>query len=242
MPQVPTSFRSTKARTIRQAVPRALFSAATVLAGFAGITPARAQGLDQTDTVICSQAAQVLRAYDEAAVRSGGHASQGSGKVEQRQLAVAQLLNCGALGGLEAASTIRSTRKLTDSALLYELVGPFRNFRDTAVVNAVMTVAADASASVPARVFALRTMWVLQTGKFWMGYEELIPRRESPNEAPVTTCGRGLRVADGKPHWNIGVAPAAGFESALRTLATQLKADASQPVEIRAAASCVLYP
>ena len=201
-----------------------------------------AQGNDAALRADCRHAAQVVRAYDQAAVRNGGHASQGSGKAEQRQLAVAQLLSCGALGGIEAAATIRSTRKFADPVLLDELVGPFRNFRDTAVVSAVMSVASDAFASVPARIFALRTMWVLQTGKFWVGYEELIPRRESPNEALITTCGRGLRVADGKPSWNVGVAPAADFESGLRTLATQLKADASQPVEVRAAASCVLYP
>ncbi|MHB1311828.1 MAG: hypothetical protein ACYC3L_07400 [Gemmatimonadaceae bacterium] len=241
---IPVSMFSSslKSRSARDISPRAVMSVIAVLLGLTGTAPARAQELGGDAAKRCSQAAQVLRAYDEAVVRSGGHANEGGGKAEQRQLAVAQLLSCGALGGAEAASTIRLTRALADPAMLNVLVGPFDNFRDTAVVSAVMTVAADASASVPARVFALRSMWVLQTGKFWVGYEELIPRRASPGDASVATCGRGLRVAEAKPTWSIGAEPKAGFEVALRALAQKLKADATQPVVVRAAAGCVLYP
>lgn len=230
------------ARTVERGALRSLLGVAVVLAAFTGGPSARAQGTDSTDATKCRQAAQLVRAYDQAIVRSGGQASQGQGKAEERQIAAARLLRCGAFGGIEAAATIRVTRALTDPAMLNELVGGFGSFRDTAVVNAAMEVAADASASVPARVFALRTMWVVQTGKFWLQYEELIPRKIFSDAAPFPTCGHHLVVSEGKPIWDVGVAPPAGFESALRTLAERLKSDVSQPAEVRAAASCVQYP
>ncbi len=213
-----------------------------IVSGLVIGTAAQAQEGGQPDPNKCRQAAHVLRAYDQAVVRSRGQANQGSGKAEQRQLAAARLLSCGPVGGVEAAFTIRLTRTLSDPTTLEELVGPFRSFRDTAVVNAAVEIATDASASVPARLFALRTMWVIQTGKFWMVYDELVPRQEAPDAQPTARCGQGLQVADATPSWRIGSAPPAGFEAELQAVARRLRADLAQPLEVRAAALCVLLP
>lgn len=190
----------------------------------------------------CEQAATLLRAYDQAAVASGGTASQGEGKKEQRQMAAATLQQCGALGGTAGASTVRATRTLTDTVALEELVGPFRYFRDTAVVNAVSEVARDPAASVEARVFALRAIWVLRTGKIWIAYGRMLPTAESTPANPVADCDFGLRVSDAEPFWADGAVPPAGFEDQLKALAEQLFQDASQPMAVRAAARCARRP
>lgn len=199
---------------------------------------ASAQGVGNDSSAACAKAAQLVRAYDQSAINSGGHANQGNGKQVQRQLAVAQLLSCGAIGGTTAALTILGVRTLTDTAALVELVGPFGNFLDTAVVSAAVNVAADPSASVPARIYALRTMWVLRTGKFWIGYDRMLQTSASTSANPAAFCDDGLEVTDAKPYWTVGAQPPAGFGAGLIALARQLVADPSQPLAVRSAAIC----
>ena len=197
-----------------------------------------AQGVGNDSTAACARAVNLVRAYDQSVINSGGHASQGNGKQEQRQLAVAQLLRCGATAGNTAAATIRGTRLLTDTAALVELVGPFGNFLDTAVVGAAMSVAADASASEPARIYALRTMWVLRTGKYWIGFDRMLPTSAATTARPAALCADGLQVTDATPYWTYGAQPPSGFGAVLVALARQLVADRSQPLAVRSAATC----
>ena len=138
-------------------------------------TSLRAQEPERTASTECRQAATVLRAFDEAVVCGGGRAVEGDGKMKERALAASQLALCGAFGGIAAAQAIRETRMFSDTATLRNLVAKFSNFRDTAVVNAAMSVAGDAAASVPARVYALRTIWVLRKGNGGIAYEQLLP-------------------------------------------------------------------
>ena len=219
-----------------------LLLAAAAAPLFAFAPGAHAQDTARADFIACRQAADLVRAYDQAVVQSDGHASEGSGKAEQRRIAAARLLSCGGEGGATAAATIRSTRFLTDSAVLNALVGPFGDFRDSAVVDASMSVAADPSASVEACVFALRALWVLRTGKFWIGYDRMLPTDASTPTNPVAACDDGLEVTDAKPTWSHGVEPPAGFESAIVVLAQQLAADTEQPMAVRAAATCAARP
>lgn len=212
--------------------------AVALVVALCGIGRAQAQERPQATLQTCRQAATVLRAYDEAALRSGGHAVEGGGKSEERQMAAAQLLRCGAFGGTTAAWTIRQSRMLSDTAVLKKLVGPFRNFRDTAVVSAVMNVADDATASVPARVFALRAIWVLRTGRYWIAYDWLLPGPDSDPTTPRASCGVGVVVSDATPLWEVGVEPPVGFEQSLRLFAQNLAFDRSQPDGVRAAALC----
>lgn len=219
---------------------RFALAAIAVLALFAVSHPLPAQGNGTSDQPECRQAAQRLHAYDQSVIQSGGHANEGNGKQEQRQIDAARLLTCGAGGGIDAAATITQTRLLTDTSALDELVGPFRNFRDTAVVNAAMAVADDPTAAVPARVFALRTLWIIASGKYWMGYEELLPTDAATDAAPAARCGSGVALTDAAPYWVVGAEPAAGFEAQIRALAERLRTDASQPLPVRAAATCAL--
>jgi hypothetical protein len=197
---------------------------------------AQRDGDDSTEA--CDKAAKLVMAYDQSVMHSGGHAAQGNGKQEQRQIAVAQLLGCGATAGKTAAATILGARLLTDTASLVELVGPFGNFLDTAVVSAAMNVAADPSASVPARIYALRTMWVLRTGKYWIGFDRMMPTAAATIARPAALCADGLQVTDATPYWIYGAQPPSGFGAALVALARQLVADQSQPVAVRSAATC----
>lgn len=221
---------------------RLLLGVALVLASVSRGTDILAQDISEAKAQECQKAAQVVWAFDQAAVRSGGVASQGSGKLEERSLAVGTLLGCGALGGRAAAATIRLTRTLSFSGGLTALVLPFRSFRDTAVISAALEVATDASASGDARVAALHTMWIVQTGKFWLGYDEMVPRPKSVDEWQLPRCGQGVQVAESAPYWEIGAEPAPGFGAELQAVAKRLRADPSQPAEVRAAALCVLIP
>ncbi len=236
MIQARTSLLSARTRmTSRSFV---IVIAVAVIPNLSHPSNASGQGVGNDSTAACQKAAKLVRAYDQSAINSGGHAAQGNGKQEQRQLAVAELLSCGALGGSTAASTVLGARSLTDTATLVELVGPFGNFLDSAVVSAAMSVAADPSASVPARIYALRTMWVLRTGKFWIGYDRLLPTSASTSANPAAPCDDGLEVTDAKPYWTLGAPPPSGFGTALISLARQLVADPSQPLPVRSAATC----
>lgn len=170
---------------------------------------ADAQGTGQGASHDCQQAANVLRAFDQSVVNSGGHANQGAGKLEQRQLAAERLATCGAVGGLAAAQTIRATRVVTDTATLRVLLAGFTNFRDTAVVSAAMSVAADPAATIPARVYALKTVWNLRKGNPWIPYENFLPS-EQQGAIWSARCGSGVQLSDGHAYWTEGATPPGG--------------------------------
>lgn len=202
-----------------------------------------AQEARSADEQSCAKAATIVRAFDQAIVRSGSLASEGPGKLEERSYAVARLLGCGAIGGHAGAESIRTTRHLTDRDAIVALTSPYRTFRDTAVIAAAVEVATDATATPVARIVALRTMWLVQTGKAWYGIEEMYPpRTRAPDAHPTARCGEGVQTDHTAPRWEHGAEPPAGFEAALQAVAKRLRADATQPPEIRAAALCVLLP
>ena len=202
------------------------------------------RGREQSDAKLradCRHSARVVQAYDQAVVRSAGRMTERDGKLQQRNLAAQRLLGCGAFGGLTAAWSIRETRMLADTTTLRKLVAVFGNFRDTAVVNAAMSVASDPAASVPARVYALRTIWVLRKGNAGIAYEQLLPWEEFRGEWSAR-CEIGVNVVDGHPFWTEGATLPPGFESDLRAFARRLAFDRSQPVEVRTAAKCATQP
>jgi hypothetical protein len=186
----------------------------------------------------CERAAKLMQTYDQSVIKAGRLAARGNAKQEQRQYAVARLLGCGAIAGTMGASTIRQSRALADTAALMELESPFSNLIDSAVVSAAEDVAADPSASEPARIAALRTMWVLASGKYWVGYDRLLPTRASTAANPAALCGDGLRLTDATPYWIGGAKPPSGFTAAIVARARKLVADRSQPLAIRSAATC----
>src|SRR6185295_6006993 len=107
----PTSMFSTPMRVLMTSRSHSLMvGVAATIALLGGSTPARAEGAGNGPAAECRQAANRLRAYDQSAVNSGGHAAQGNGKAEERQVAAARLLTCGEMGGEEAATTLSATR------------------------------------------------------------------------------------------------------------------------------------
>jgi hypothetical protein len=213
---------------------------AALLALAAGSRSLPAQARLMHDDPRCSRAAERVRAYDSSVVHGGGSAYRTTSVREEHQFDAARLLACGAAGGRAAAAAISDTRLLTETSALDERVGPFRNFRDTAVVNAAMRVVSDATAAVPARVFALRTLWIIDSGEYWMGYDQMLPTEDATDAVPMARCGAGVEFADTAPYWVLGAAPPAGFEAGIRALAESLRSDASQPLAVRAAATCAL--
>lgn len=195
------------------------------------------RGNGQPDAEACRKAAKIVADDDTARGRSGEHRQDERYNAEARQVAAVRLLTCGASGGTAAAATILFTTALTDTTALEEAVGPYRNLRDTAVFNASMTVAGDPSASVQARIFAIRTLWVLRTGKFWIGYGRMLPTSDATAANPVALCDDGP-VVDAQPFWFSGATLPAGFDAQIVAFAAQLVADASQPLAVRVAASC----
>ena len=155
-------------------------------------------------------------------------------------IAAARLLACGTVGTNAVARVIRITRTLTDVPALEAAVGGYRNLRDTAVFRAALDVAGDRSASAPARVYALRNLWVLRTGKFWITYDSMLPLPESTPSYVLGKCDRGLSITDAKPFWYEGAALPSDFSVQIISFAGQIWKDPSQPTVVRAAAECAL--
>lgn len=172
-----------------------------IIASPAAGAPLHAQEAGNAASKECQQAATVLRAFDEAVVRSGGRAHEGDGKLKERELAAQQLAQCGPFGGMTAAWTIRTTRTLSDTAVLRSLLAVFGNVRDTAEVAAAMSVAGDPAASVPARIYALRAIWVLHKGNTTPGLSTIscCPGRSSE--------ASGLRRATSACMWSMDIRP-----------------------------------
>lgn len=159
---------------------------------------------------------------------------------EQRSLAYATLVWCGRAGDV-AAETIRSLRTELDTAVLRVEVGGFGDVRDSAIFAAAMDVAADRNASANARVFALKTLWVLKTGKYWLPIKDFMtPEPETEPAYAWALCGRGTYVSDAVPFWHGGRALATDYVLRINTLAKRLHGDRTEPMAVRLAASCVL--
>jgi hypothetical protein len=185
----------------------------------------------------CDRVASRLRSADQAIIRSGVRLISGHA-YNDREDARVKILSCRGIGGVTAAATIRESRFLTDTAVLEQLVGTYRMYRDTAVVNAVVEVAADTTASIPARIFALRSIWILRTGNYWFGYDVMTRTDPSSPTEIKNTCGSGIRVTDATAFWYEGVLPTTGFEPGLKAVAERLMKDGSQLMVIRGAAFC----
>ena len=193
----------------------------------------------QSDSIrACRQAEQFVR---ETAHASPNARVPGGELYERRQMARAQLLSCGATGGDLAAETIRALRTESDTNVLKTDIAPFANLRDAAVFEAAMDVAGDRSASEAARVFAVRTLWVQKTGKYWYGVDEfLTPDVESNRDHPWAVCGKFRRYTDAVPYWHDGRPLPSDYASQLEALATRIRAVAAEPMVVRAAVGCLL--
>lgn len=195
----------------------------------------------------CRQAAAQIRAFDQALVRSGGQATEGEGKRRERDSALRTLLQCEGSMASVAAASIRETRFLSLPTQLSDVVGPYAIVLDSAVIAAAIEVSRDRLAAVPARVFAVRTLFVLQTGRHWVAYNDLLPDTTvarlypgAPQEWRVG-CGRGIIMSHNSDR-RIRLVVPLGYQEAIRELALALHRDSSESAAVRAAAFCALSP
>ena len=191
----------------------------------------------------CQRAARIVKAQagvpkddrdDEDGDKHGGE----DNSREDFQYAAAGLLSCGSYGGTVAGGIIRSMRTEPNMARLAALTSSFRNFRDTAVYNAFRQVARDNGASVPARIHAWRGLYILRTGAYWTGVEEM---QNTPIEGitkPMGRCGQGVSYSHTHPYWHEGTPLPPTYQDDIRALALQTWNDPAQPIAVRAAASC----
>ena len=185
----------------------------------------------------CRRAADFLSNTASAASPA---TTDGKELAELRQEARVRLVTCGPIAGEVAARAIRVTRNETDTDVLGAEVSGYANLRDSAVLGAALEVAQDASASVPARLHALRTLWVQDTGKYWVAYDWMARRESAMMEVVVGRCDSGVRITDAYPFWYEGAPLPNGSAQQIRDVAARLWKDTAQPEAIRSAASCVL--
>jgi hypothetical protein len=200
----------------------------------------------RSDRASCRRAARIVLGDAHApaprAVRGENDEREGDDDEGRSDVATAsaRLLSCGSMGGAVAGAVIRAMRSEREMSRLTRIVSPYRNFRDTAVFAAAIDVARDNSASESARIQALNTLYILRTGNYWVGYRRMLGSVDPTFGRPVAACTSGLEVSDAKPFWYAGASLPLGFGEQIRALADQLWRDESQPLQVRAAASCAL--
>ena len=138
---------------------------------------------------------------------------------------------CGSEGASALATAVRNARTSTDTLLLQELTGSALYLHHLDLYDASLAIATDVSASIPARVFAFRTLINHLEPTLWFrGLEDLAP--------PVHN---GIRHCAPEMHGHSSAADAA-LPATARTdvlaMAGGVAADASVPVRVRTAAYC----
>ncbi len=140
---------------------------------------------------------------------------------------------CGADGGAALAAFVRSVRASTDTAWLNRVTQGALYLHDGELFPASLEVADDASASIPARIFAMRTLMNHVEPTLWFhGAADLAPPL---TDLGVQTChpsflGHGLASQ--------GAALPVGFGETVRNFARRVSADAAAPEAVRTAAYC----
>ncbi|MDB4951308.1 MAG: hypothetical protein JWM27_3957 [Gemmatimonadetes bacterium] len=110
-------------------------------------------------------------------------------------------------------------------------------FRDATIFVTVLDVASDRTASTPARVFAIRTLILLESPELEVGYRNLVGGQNpiAPFPMPNGACMAGRSAAitiEGKP------LPAA-WRDEIHALKARVLANPAEPEDVRTAAACV---
>jgi len=129
------------------------------------------------------------------------------------------------------ARALTAARAFTDTAYLNALTAPFVRVRDGSVFSAAMNLAQDPSASVPARVAAIRTLMFAVRPGWFVDFAWLM----NPSTA---YC-----FLPPSPHSEIlnGTPLPDDYVAQVRTLAARLQNDSGEPRIVRSAANCALY-
>jgi hypothetical protein len=139
--------------------------------------------------------------------------------------------------GRAVAEAMNRSRTSNDTALLNAITSPMMNLRDGRVYETAMAVARDRSASVPARVFAIRALvWLLRPGVV-IEYADLT---DEPGDPEPRACIRSgtplhLRLSRGEPIPE-------NYVEAIHRFGSDTQADPSEPRAIKRAAVCATFP
>jgi hypothetical protein len=193
----------------------------TTLAGvLLAFLPACAAAQTQADSVHirneCRRAAQIVET---------GHPAPHSVWANER------IIRCGSEGGLAIAARIQAHRQTADPAELDAITRSLRTFRDGTVFRTSLEIAGERSASIPARVFAFRTLiFTLSPGR-WLTYAQLVEEGQ-----------RGCFGLPRTPHDELleGAPLPSGYRNLVQTLSASVAGDDSQPAEVRRAAQCTV--
>ena len=146
---------------------------------------------------------------------------------------------CGAVGADGLAAGFRALRTDTDTAALAALALRTLNFRDATLFEAELDIAGDRSASVPARVFAFRSLTSLLHPDRHITYADMVGLLTLPDPPGYSTasCARGSKVMDySHPE---GAPLPTDFVEQIRAVGVRVWQDRSEPTEVRSAAACV---
>ena len=144
--------------------------------------------------------------------------------------ALDRLVACTSERGSAAAAGLRRLRHAGDRRLL-ERYAAFGWDGDTAVTSALADVAGDRLASVPARVVAFGRMTALLRPGRAIRYEQLTGGLDEWG-FPVGSCG-------GHAAHSAEVALRPEDAANFRSLARRVRADTTEPPDVRSAAACV---
>jgi hypothetical protein len=143
-----------------------------------------------------------------------------------------KIASCGTEGAAALESAIRRTRQSRDVSALDAITQSARTLRDGGVYAVSLEVAADPEASVPARVFAFRTLISMLSPGRLLNYEQM-------TRSDVQRACSGL-LPSTHDTFSEGRAMPASPQAAARDVAAQVAGDATAPPEVVHAARCAM--
>lgn len=153
--------------------------------------------------------------------------------------ALRQIGGCGPEAyGASLAVAVRRLRTETDTVVLREFWRPSRFLRDGELFRASRDIAADQGASTQARVFALLSL--LHTVRFGRtaDYRNMIGGFETEEGLQWVRGGCAQTIVNDDIRLDGAPLPA-DFHAQIRSLASRLRADGAEPLDVRTAAFCL---
>lgn len=139
------------------------------------------------------------------------------------------------LWGRTVAIGLWRLRTSTDLDELAHIWADTQWLRDRHLFEAALEIGGDKSASLPARMFAVRALLMLVAPGVQPSYQELLRIRET-STGRRWICTLGITR---DAHMRPGVPLPADYEEEAEALAKRIEADPSEPEELRYAAKCV---
>ena len=129
------------------------------------------------------------------------------------------------------ARSLAAVRASADTAYLNALTAPFVRIRDGSAFSAAMNLAQDRSASVPARIAAIRTLMFAVRPGWFVRFAWLM----NPS---TTHC-----FLPPSPHSELfnGVPLPDDYVAQVRYLASRIQSDPTEPQIVRSAANCAMF-